>query len=71
MLDVAAALEPHGLDRLVERSETLELFDLGDVQRTIERHPNHPGARGLTRAIGLYRDDEPTRSALEAMFLAL
>ena len=71
MLDVAATLTTHSLDRVVERAETLELFDLGDVQRTIARHPNHPGARKLTRAVALYRDDESTRSELEAMFLAL
>ena len=37
----------------------------------LARNPNHPGARRLTRALELYRDDELTRSDLEAIFLAL
>lgn len=71
LLDAAAILQPHSLNRTIERSEILKLLDLAAVRHTLELHPNHPGARKLTRAIDLYREDEMTRSDLEAMFLAL
>lgn len=71
LLDVAAILQPPSLSRAVERSDILELFDLAAVQSTLDRHPNHRGAARLGAVLDLYRDDEPTRSELEAMFLAL
>ncbi len=71
MLDAAATLRPHSLGRTVERAEILELFDLAAVRQTLELHPGHPGAKRLGGAIALYRDDEITRSDLEAMLLAL
>jgi very-short-patch-repair endonuclease len=71
LLDAAASLQSPSLARTIERSEILELFDLGAVERTLESHVNHPGAAALAAAIALYRDDELTRSDLEAMLLAL
>jgi hypothetical protein len=71
LLDSAAGLTPSALTRAVERSEILGLFDLAAVQSTMHLHPTHPGARRLTTILDLYRDDGPTRSELEAMFLAL
>lgn len=71
LLDVAAGLQPYALSRTVERSEILELFDLAAIDRTLVLHPTHPGARKLTRAVEAFRDDEVTRSDLEAAFLAL
>lgn len=71
LLDCAGTLQTHALNRAVERSEILELFDLTAVRRTLDLHPNHPGAKKLTAAIELYREEEITRSDLEAILLAL
>lgn len=71
LLDVAAGVPSHALNRTVERSEILELFDLAAVDRTLELHPKHPGAKRLAAAIEGFREDEITRSDLETMFLAL
>jgi len=71
LLDVAARLQPHNLRRTVERSEVLELFDRAAIEHTLDRHPTHPGTAPLRRALDLYREDELTRSDLEALFIAL
>lgn len=71
LLDAAPGLPATGLARAVERSEILRLFDLTAVEQAIDLHPNHPGAASLAAAVELYRDDQPTRSELEVMLLAL
>ena len=71
LLEIAATLQPHALARAVERSEILEIFGLRAIDRTLELHPRHPGARRLGAAVAAFRDDEMTRSDLETMFLAL
>lgn len=71
LLDVAATLGAPRLARTVEQSEIRRLFDLAAVDSTIARNPNHPGAKPLRRALALYRDDELTRSDLEAIFRGL
>ena len=71
LLDVAAALQPHALARAVERAEILELFDLRAIDRTLELHPRHTGARKLAAAVARFREDDITRSDLEAMVLGL
>ncbi len=71
LLDAAAILQPQSLNRTIERSEILELFDLRAVRHTLELHPTHGGANRLHAAIELFREDEMTRSELEAMLLAL
>lgn len=71
LLDAAAILQPHSLTRTVERSEILELFDLTAIEATLDLHPTHRGRGPLIAALDLYRDDELTRSELEALFLAL
>lgn len=71
LLDAASRLQRPGLARAVERAEVLRLFDLGAVLGTLSAHPTHPGARRLRNALAVYRDDELTRSELEARFLTL
>ncbi|MGH2897591.1 MAG: type IV toxin-antitoxin system AbiEi family antitoxin domain-containing protein, partial [Solirubrobacteraceae bacterium] len=71
LLDGAATLRPPSLARAIERSEVLQLFDLTAMRRTLAAHRNHPGARKLERGLDLYRDDELTRSELEALMRAL
>lgn len=71
LLDGAAILAPHALSRAVERSEILRLFDLTAVEHTLRLHRTHPGSGRLRSAIELFRDDEITRSDLEAMMLGI
>lgn len=71
LLDAAAAFSEHSLTRTIEQAEIRRLFDLRAVQGALARHPHHPGAARLRRALALYRDDELTRSELEARFRAL
>ena len=71
LLDVAAVLAAPSLARTVEQTEIRRLFDLTAVDQTLARHPTHPGAARLRRALSLYRDGVFTRSELENAFLAL
>ena len=71
LLDVAATLTSPALARTIEQTEIRRLFDLNAVDAVLARNANHPGAKRLTRALALYRDDEFTRSELERAFLAL
>jgi len=71
LLDVAATLRASSLARTVEQTEIRRLFDLAAVEAAMARHPHHPGAARLRRALALYRDDEFSRSELEKVFLAL
>lgn len=71
LLDLAATIPPGPLQRAIERSEQLELFDLRHVDSLLSRNPGHPGADRLRRALKLYREPAFTRSALERQFLAL
>jgi len=68
LLDVATTQPLAVLQRAMERSEILELFDLREVQAVIDRHPTSHGVPALRVALELYRDHERTRSDLEAFF---
>ena len=71
LLDCAASEPGWLLDRYLERSEELELFDLTAVERVLERTVGHPGHGRLRRALALYREPVFSRSRLERRFLAL
>lgn len=71
LLDLAAALRPGRLDRLLQRAEELALFDLGPVESVLDRNRGHRGAARLRRALVLYRPPPFTRSQLERRFLDL
>ncbi len=71
LLDVAAEVRFDWLERMVERSEELELFDLGAVEDLLARTVGHHGHRRLREAIALYRPSSFTRSGLERRFLEL
>jgi hypothetical protein len=71
LLDLAAVERRQRLERILERSEELRLFDLGAVDSLLERSAGHLGAGRLRRAIALYRPPAFTRSDLERRFLAL
>jgi Transcriptional regulator, AbiEi antitoxin/REase_MTES_1575 len=70
-LDVAANSRPRRLQRMIERSEELRLFDLDPVESVLERNKGHHGAGPLRRALALYKPAPFNRSGLERRFLIL
>jgi restriction endonuclease-like protein len=70
LLDLAATT-PRRLDRAIERSEQLRLFDLPAVDSLLARSAGHPGCGRLRRALDAYREPAFTRSFLERRFLPL
>ncbi len=71
LLDLAATVRPARLQRILERGEELELFDLGPVESVLARNAGHRGVGRLRDALALYRTPTFTRSSLERHFLAL
>jgi len=71
LLDLAATVRFDWLEKLVERSEEKELFDLGAVEDLLARTVGHHGHKRLRRAIALYKPTSFTRSGLEKRFLEL
>jgi hypothetical protein len=71
LLDLAAMLPPRRLRQVIERSEELNLFDLGPVDSLLARAGGHPGVGRLRRVLTLYRPPPFTRSGLERRFLEL
>jgi very-short-patch-repair endonuclease len=70
LLDLAAAVRFEALCRILDRSEELELFDLGPVESLLDRTRGHHGWGRLRRAIALYEPVPFTRSGFERLFLA-
>lgn len=68
LLDLAAAIRFGLLQRALERSEELELFDLGPVESLLDRTRGHHGWGRLRRAIALYEPVPFTRSQFERRF---
>lgn len=71
LLDLAAVARSDWLERMVERSEELELFDLWAAEDLLARTAGHPGHGRLRKAIALYQTTSFTRSGLERRFLEL
>lgn len=71
LLDLAVAVRSEWLEKLVERSEELGLFDLREVEGLLERTVGHHGHKRLRQAIALYRPSPFTRSGLEKRWLEL
>ena len=71
LIDLAASVRFDWLERMVERSEELGLFDLRAVEDVLARNVGHQGHARLRRAIALYRPSSFTRSGLEKRFLEL
>lgn len=71
LLDLAAAVKFEQLEKLVERSEEMEVFDLRAVEDLLARTVGHHGHKRLRRAIALYKPTSFTRSGLEKRFLEL
>jgi len=71
LLDLAATVRFEWLEKMVERSEDLELFDLRAVEDLLERTVGHPGHGRLRKAVAIYKPSSFTRSTLEKRFLEL
>lgn len=71
LLDIAASDRPARLERAIERSEQLELFDLRAVEALLGRTRGHHGQGPLKRALVTYQEPAFTRSRLEKRFLRL
>jgi hypothetical protein len=69
LLDLAAAVRFESLQRILNRSEELKLFDLGPVESLLDRTRGHHGWGRLRRAIALYEPVPFTRSGFERLFL--
>lgn len=68
LLDLSGMLAPGPLERAVEQSLTLRLFDLADVRAQIDAGRTRPGAGALERIVATIHDEPPlTRSELEAL----
>jgi hypothetical protein len=70
LLDCATELPLSQLQRMIERSEELKLFDLGPVEDLLRRSGRHRGRRPLRQAIALYQPVPFTRSGFERIFFA-
>ncbi len=72
LLDLAGMVSTGALERSIERSLALRLFDRDAILAAIERDPRREGAGALAR-MAVAADDEPalTRSQLEARMLDL
>ena len=71
LLDLAATVRFDWLEKMVERSEELGLFDLRAVEDLLARTVGHHGHKRLRSAIALYKPSSFTRSGLERRFLDL
>ena len=71
LLDLAAALPPRRLARVVEEAERLHLFDLRAIRSVIDRSPGRRGRRALIAAChealeeARYAKSDPERELLE------
>lgn len=71
LLDFAAVAAESSLERAVDRSEELRVFDLGAVQAVLDAHPGRAGSAALTAALERRAPVAITRSGLEERFLAV
>jgi hypothetical protein len=68
LLDCAGERPFSELQRMLERSEELKLFDLAPLEELLERSRGHAGWGQLRRAIALYAPVPFTRSEFERRF---
>jgi very-short-patch-repair endonuclease len=70
LLDLAAVLQPHELDRVLERAEAMRLSDRTPLVALIERHHRRRGTKNLKGAVKEGLRPAVTRSELERRFLS-
>jgi hypothetical protein len=69
LLDLAAVLDPHQLNRALERAEALRLADPTPLVGLIARYPGRRGIANLREALKEGLRPEVTKSELERRFL--
>ncbi len=70
LLDLATMLRPAPLERAVEQSLSLRLFDLAAAIDVLDAHPRRAGARTLREIVARIADEpQLTRSEAEDLFL--
>ncbi len=72
LLDLAGGLTPTRLERAVEQSLALRLFDLRAVEAVLAANPRKPGAGALSWIVThIHEEPSLTRQELEALILDL
>ena len=72
LLDIAPLIDDRALEKAVERSEILELYDHPTLERLLDRMWGQPGTRRLAIAVGIARPGRTvTNGPLEELMLAL
>ena len=67
-LDLAGMLAPGPLERAIDRSLALRLFDLAALDAVVEANPRRAGVATLSRVVASLHDEpHVTRSGLEAL----
>jgi uncharacterized protein DUF559 len=56
LLDLGAVLTQRQTERVLNEAELLEVFDLTAIAEQLARHPRHPGAKTLARALARIAD---------------
>ena len=69
LLDLAALLEPHQLNRALERAEALRLSDRTPLGAVVQRHRRRPGVAAVKAALSEGIRPALTKSELERRFL--
>ncbi|MEA2367772.1 MAG: hypothetical protein QOH38_490 [Thermoleophilaceae bacterium] len=70
-LDLAAAAQPRVIERVIERAESLRIYDERALDALLERNPMHRGARTLRSVVDRLGDPVATKNALEEAFFRL
>jgi Protein of unknown function (DUF559) len=70
LLDLAATVQPHRLERALAQAERLQLYDHRAIESVLARANGHQGTAALTRASSR-EDPKWTASEFEAWFLAV
>jgi hypothetical protein len=71
LVDLAEVVSRREVERACERAEILRLFDLGAINAVCGRTPTRRGAAVIGSILGDYTAQVPTKSELEARFLAI
>jgi predicted transcriptional regulator of viral defense system len=71
LIDFAAQVDRRTLERAVDRAEMLRIFDLREIEATLERERGRRGAAALKRVLAAYAEPALTRNDVEEQMLAI
>lgn len=69
LLDLAATVPRHRLERALDTAEHIGIFDLGAIESLLARAGGHHGVGTLRKALDIYRPLDALRSKFERRFL--